>query len=111
MSINLISFGFKFGIPQNIDLLLDVRFLPNPNFVPALKAHKGTDREVQDFVLEQPAAKDFLERSASLLYGRGKGIPDHWLRLHRGKAPLTCNCGEDGRIHPPDPRNRAFCHP
>lgn len=93
MSINLISFGFKFGIPQNVDLLLDVRFLPNPNFVPALKVHKGTDRKVQDFVLEQPATKDFLEKTLSLLNFL---IPRY---MEEGKAYLTIGFGCTGGRH------------
>ena len=93
MSINLISFGFKFGIPQNVDLLLDVRFLPNPNFVPALKAHKGTDSEVRDFVLEQSATKDFLERTDALLNFL---IPRY---MEEGKAYLTIGFGCTGGRH------------
>jgi len=93
MSITLISFGFKFGIPQNIDLLLDVRFLPNPNFVPVLKAHKGTDKEVSDFILEQPATKDFLEKTVSLL----NFLIPHY--VEEGKAYLTIGFGCTGGRH------------
>ena len=48
MSLTLISFGFKFGIPQNVDMLFDVRFLPNPYFVPDLREMKGTDNLADD---------------------------------------------------------------
>jgi UPF0042 nucleotide-binding protein len=67
MTISLISFGYKFGVPQNVDLLFDVRFLPNPFFVPELKALSGTDQAVADYVLGQDETSDFLRRLYSLL--------------------------------------------
>ena len=67
ITINLISFGYKFGIPQNADLLLDVRFIPNPYFVPALRDHKGTDDDVRAFVLEQSPTSEFLGKAEALL--------------------------------------------
>jgi len=70
-----------------------VRFLPNPNFVPALKAHKGTDSEVRDFVLEQSATKDFLERTGALLNFL---IPRY---VEEGKAYLTIGFGCTGGRH------------
>lgn len=93
MTINLISFGFKFGIPQNIDLLFDVRFIPNPNFVPALKEHKGTDRDIQDFVLEKSSTREFLERTLALLNFL---IPQY---TEEGKAYLTIGFGCTGGRH------------
>src|SRR3972149_5953739 len=67
MTVVLISFGFKFGAPQNADLLFDVRFMPNPNFVPELKKLKGTDKHVSDFVCKKPEAKLFLEKVKDLM--------------------------------------------
>lgn len=93
MTINLISFGFKFGIPQNIDLLLDVRFIPNPNFVPELKERKGTEKEVRDYVLGKASTREFLERMESLL--------DFLIPQYReeGKAYLTIGFGCTGGRH------------
>jgi len=67
MTVTLISFGFKYGVPQNIDLLFDVRFLPNPFFVPALKYRNGTDRLTAEYVLNNPDAKAFLKKANDLL--------------------------------------------
>lgn len=60
LNISLISFGYKFGIPQNLDLLFDVRFLPNPYFVSELKDLRGVDEPVRNFVLNKDETKDFL---------------------------------------------------
>lgn len=67
MNISLISFGYKFGIPQNLDLLFDVRFLPNPYFIPELKPLKGTDAVVNTFVLEKEETREFLEHIERLI--------------------------------------------
>jgi UPF0042 nucleotide-binding protein len=65
--ITLISFGYKFGIPQNIDLLLDIRFLPNPHFVPELRPLTGLDAPVQEYVLESSLTAEFLRRAEDFL--------------------------------------------
>ena len=67
MTVSLISFGFKYSIPQNIDLLFDVRFLPNPHFIPALKELDGTDEKVASYVMRQPETKEFLKKIKNLL--------------------------------------------
>jgi UPF0042 nucleotide-binding protein len=93
MTITLISFGFKFGIPQNVDLLLDVRFLPNPNFVPDLKKLRGTDTAVQHFLFENASTAEFIEKTLSLL--------DFLIPRYReeGKAYLTIGLGCTGGRH------------
>ncbi len=67
LNITVISFGYKFSAPQDIDLLFDVRFLPNPYFIPELKPLKGTDAAVSDFVLKRDETREFLARMTSLL--------------------------------------------
>ncbi len=67
MAVTLISFGFKYGVPQNIDLLFDVRFLPNPYFVPELKYRNGTDRLTAKYVLNGPDARAFIKKVRDLL--------------------------------------------
>jgi UPF0042 nucleotide-binding protein len=62
LGVTVVSFGFRYGIPSHADLVLDVRFLPNPYFVPALRSHNGTEPEVRDYVLGQPDAEAFLAR-------------------------------------------------
>jgi RNase adapter protein RapZ len=63
----VVSFGFKYGIPVDADMVFDMRFLPNPYWDPELRPLTGLDEAVSDFVLKQPAAADFLERVESLL--------------------------------------------
>ena len=93
VSITVISFGYKFGIPQNIDLLLDVRFIPNPHFVPALRELKGTDSEVKDFVFESASTREFIKRTSELLDFL---IPRY---IEEGKAFLTIGFGCTGGRH------------
>jgi UPF0042 nucleotide-binding protein len=61
------SFGFKYGVPSNADLVFDVRFLPNPFFVPELKPFTGRDPKVAAFVVDRPEATEFLDRVFGLL--------------------------------------------
>jgi len=93
MTVVLISFGFKFGAPQNIDLLFDVRFLPNPNFVPELKALKGTDKRVSDYVLKKQVTKAFLHKMKELIDFL---IP---LYIKEGRSYLTIGIGCTGGNH------------
>ncbi|MBL7662142.1 RNase adapter RapZ [bacterium] len=65
--ITLVSFGFKHGIPQDLDLMLDVRFLPNPHFVPELRELDGRNAEVANYVLAVPDAQEFLKRYLDFL--------------------------------------------
>jgi UPF0042 nucleotide-binding protein len=67
LTISLLTFGFKFGVPYDIDLLFDVRFLKNPHFVPELKPLSGDDPRVRGFVLSDPHAESLLERLEGLL--------------------------------------------
>jgi UPF0042 nucleotide-binding protein len=67
LTISLLTFGFKFGVPYDIDLLFDVRFLKNPHFVPALKPLSGEDFTVREFVLSDPNATILVERIEGLL--------------------------------------------
>ncbi|MGI9609969.1 MAG: RNase adapter RapZ [Acidimicrobiia bacterium] len=67
MRVSVRSFGFKHGTPRDADLLFDVRFLPNPYWEPDLRHQRGTDQAVSDFVMSDPAAKEFVERVDELL--------------------------------------------
>ncbi len=66
-TVYLISFGFKFGPPQDLDLMFDVRFLPNPHFVPELRPLTGLDEGVRNFVLRDKKAEETLKRLKDLL--------------------------------------------
>ena len=67
LRLTVLSFGFKYGLPVDADLVADVRFLPNPHWVPELRPHTGRDAPVRDFVLAQDGAVDFLDRYEGLL--------------------------------------------
>jgi UPF0042 nucleotide-binding protein len=91
--VTVLSFGFKHGIPVDSDLLFDVRFLPNPHFVPKLRAHTGRDPEVKAFLDKSPATHDFLEHTLNLLRFL---IPQY---VTEGKTYLTIGVGCTGGRH------------
>lgn len=93
LGVTVVSFGYRFGIPTHADLVLDVRFLPNPFFVPELKPHPGTDPRVASFVLGQADAKAFLDRFAELC---GFLLPRY---RAEGKSYLTIALGCTGGKH------------
>jgi UPF0042 nucleotide-binding protein len=66
-AVRLLSFGFKRGVPADTDVVLDARFLPNPFYVEALKPLTGRDWPVQEYLLESPEFREFLERAESWL--------------------------------------------
>lgn len=67
MRVSIRSFGFKHGTPRDIDLLFDVRFLPNPHWVPELRPLRGTDEQVAEYVMSEDAAKEFVDRADDML--------------------------------------------
>jgi UPF0042 nucleotide-binding protein len=93
LGVTVVSFGFRYGLPTHADLVLDVRFLPNPYFVPALRSRLGTEPEVRDFVLSQPDAQAFLER----LYDFGAFLLPRYRA--EGKSYLTIAIGCTGGKH------------
>jgi UPF0042 nucleotide-binding protein len=93
LQVSLISFGFKYGAPRDADMILDVRFLPNPYWEPELKDLPGTDAQVQSFVGGQPLYRDFMTRLGSLLDVTVPGF------LAEGKSYLTIAVGCTGGRH------------
>ena len=93
LQISLVSFGFKNGVPMDVDMVFDVRFLPNPHWNEDLRSLSGVDVAVKDFVLSQPLANDFLERVSSLV---GAILPAY---LHEGRSYLTIGVGCTGGRH------------
>lgn len=91
--VHLVSFGFKFGVPLDADLLLDVRFLPNPHYVPSLRHLTGEDRAVRDYVFQWPMSRKFLQKTWSLL----KFLLPHY--MNEGKSHLTIGVGCTGGQH------------
>ncbi len=93
MRTSVISFGYKHGIPLDVDLVLDCRFLPNPHWEPSLRPLSGLDEPVREYVLGQPETGEFLERLDSLLELL---LPAY---LREGKAYLTVAVGCTGGRH------------
>jgi UPF0042 nucleotide-binding protein len=93
LGVTVVSFGFRFGIPTHADVVLDVRFLPNPFFIPELKPYAGTDARVSEFVLGQPDAKAFLDRLGDLFAFL---LPRY---RSEGKSYLTVAIGCTGGRH------------
>ena len=93
MRLTIMSFGFKFGIPPESDLVLDVRCLPNPFYVPELKHKTGLDQEVVDFVMSHPEAEELLRRYENFLE---YALP---LYVEEGKSQLTIAVGCTGGKH------------
>jgi len=67
LSVTVMSFGFKYGLPTDADMVADARFLPNPFWIPELKGHTGKDADVSDYVLGQPGAREFITNYAHSL--------------------------------------------
>jgi UPF0042 nucleotide-binding protein len=91
--VSVVSFGFRYGIPSDADLVFDVRFLPNPHFVPKLRAFSGKDPKVARYIRSFPQTGEFLRRIESLLTYL---IP---LYIHEGKSYLTVALGCTGGRH------------
>jgi len=66
LQVSVVSFGYKHGVPLDVDMVLDCRFLPNPHWVDELRPQTGRDDPVRDYVLGQPEAKEFLKRIDNL---------------------------------------------
>ena len=91
--LSLVSFGYRFGIPTDADLVFDVRFLPNPHFVPRLRRFSGTDKRIVRFLRSFPQTAEFLRRIESLLTYL---IPHY---IQEGKSYLTVAFGCTGGRH------------
>jgi len=93
MQITVVTFGYKFGAPYDLDLLFDLRFLPNPHFVPELKPLTGEDERIRDYVIAGPGSQEFLNRFLDFLA--------YLLPRYRseGKSYLTLGFGCTGGRH------------
>jgi len=93
MTVHLESFGYRFGIPLEADMVMDVRFLPNPHFIPELKKFSGLDPKVRDFVLEKTDTRIFLEKFQDMMEFLLPGY------RREGKSYLTISIGCTGGRH------------
>ncbi len=95
MQTSVVSFGYKHGLPLDVDIVFDCRFLPNPFWIEELRPYSGLDEPVRDWVLGQPESEAFLEKLDDLLdehppgvRPRGEVVPDDRHGVHRRPAPL-----------------------
>lgn len=93
LQLTVMSFGYKYGLPVDADLVVDCRFLPNPHWVPELRPQTGRDAAVRDYVLEQPGATEFLERYEGVLRLLTQGY------LREGKRYVLLAVGCTGGKH------------
>ena len=91
--VTILSFGFKYGIPSDSDLVFDVRFLPNPYYIPELKALTGNDKAIQDYVMGFDAAHEFLNKLTDMVNFL---IPNY---IAEGKNRLVISIGCTGGKH------------
>lgn len=91
--ITVLSFGFKYGIPADSDLVFDVRFLPNPYYVDGLRQKNGNDKEIQDYVLQFKEAHEFLDKLTDMINFL---IPNY---IIEGKNQLVISIGCTGGKH------------
>jgi len=93
LRVTVVSFGIKYGIPVDADFVADMRFLPNPHWIPELRPRTGRDRAVADYVLAQPGAAEFLDAYVPVLEGVAEGY------LREGKRFMTIAVGCTGGKH------------
>ncbi|ETJ16595.1 hypothetical protein Q604_UNBc4C00044G0013 [human gut metagenome] len=93
LTVTVLSFGFKYGIPVDSDLVFDVRFIPNPFYIPELKQYSGNDEPVKDYVLKQIETKTFIEKLMDMLRYL---IPNY---IKEGKRQLIISIGCTGGRH------------
>ncbi|MFK4929463.1 RNase adapter RapZ [Lactococcus garvieae] len=91
--IEVVSFGFKYGLPMDADLVFDVRFLPNPHYIPELRDKTGQDKEVFNYVMNQEASEDFYKNLMHML------LPIIPAYQKEGKSVLTIAFGCTGGQH------------
>lgn len=91
--VTILSFGFKYGIPSDSDIVMDVRFLPNPYYVEGLRAKTGNDKEIQDYVMQFLEAREFLNKFEDMIHFL---IPNY---ISEGKNQLVISIGCTGGKH------------
>ncbi|MGM0502481.1 MAG: RNase adapter RapZ, partial [Bacillota bacterium] len=93
LTVSVLSFGFKYGVPADADLMFDVRFLPNPHYVDSLRPLTGNDPQVQEYVLKWPITQNFKEKLFEMIRFL---LPQY---IKEGKTHLTIAIGCTGGQH------------
>jgi UPF0042 nucleotide-binding protein len=92
-TFNIMSFGYKFGIPQGVDMVFDMRFIPNPFYIPSLKKLTGHNKKVSQYVLKQEVTQEFLKEVDDMM----KTLVPHYIK--EGKYSLSIAIGCTGGQH------------
>jgi len=93
LNITVMSFGYKYGIPMDADLIFDVRFLPNPHYIEELRPMTGNDKQIQDYVLDSAISRTFMRKFSGLI----KFLLPHYIK--EGKTSLVVAIGCTGGRH------------
>ncbi|MBW1784718.1 MAG: RNase adaptor protein RapZ, partial [Deltaproteobacteria bacterium] len=93
MKLSIVSFGYKYGLPLDADLVMDMRFLPNPNYISGLKGKTGMDKPVINFLIKNPVVKEFFKKYVEIINSL---VP---LYIKEGKSYLTIAVGCTGGRH------------
>lgn len=88
LQVTVMSFGFKYGLPTDTDMVADARFLPNPYWIPELRPHTGLDKEVRDYVLAQQGAEEFIDSYSRAL----RPVFDGYQRENKRHATIAVGC-------------------
>ncbi len=93
LTVSIISFGYKYGIPNDADLIFDVRFMPNPHYISELRPLTGNNKEIQDYVMKHEVSRIFVEKLVDML----KFLLPHYTK--EGKSQLVVGIGCTGGKH------------
>jgi UPF0042 nucleotide-binding protein len=107
LHIRVVSFGFKYGIPVDADYVADMRFLPNPHWIPELRPGTGRDAEVASYVLSQPGAAEFLDAYVPVLTGVAEGYLREGKRFMR--VAVGCTGGKHRSVAMTEEITRRLC--
>jgi UPF0042 nucleotide-binding protein len=88
LRLNVMSFGFKYGLPVDANFVVDARFIPNPHWVPQLRPHTGLDKDVSDYVLEAEGVKSFVDRYVLAI----EPVLDGYRRENKHYATVAVGC-------------------
>ncbi|MEV7429164.1 MULTISPECIES: RNase adapter RapZ [unclassified Nocardioides] len=107
LNVNVISFGFKYGIPVDADFVADMRFLPNPHWIPELRPGTGRDAEVSDYVMTREGAEEFLDGYVPVLAGVAEGYLREGKRFMR--VAIGCTGGKHRSVAMTEEITRRLC--
>lgn len=88
LNVTVMTFGFKNGVPQEADFVFDVRFLPNPHYDPVLRPHTGNEKIIQDYVLNNPEAEEFLDK----LFAMFRFLIPQFMKAEKNQLVIAVGC-------------------